>query len=207
MLEKLACFSAEHKADEQLNIELAIKLCESEDKAGIKEIVVGLTSKKDIANDCIKVLYEIGERKPLLIKDYADNFLKLLTSKNNRLVWGGMTALGTIAEYNANELFKNLDTILSAYKNGSVITIDHSITVLAKICKKDKKYEEKIFPILINHLETCRIKEIPQHAERMLLCINNNNKNEFLKVLNNKKQFFTQSQLKRINKIIKNLEE
>jgi len=70
MLEKLSCSLG--KTDEEPNIELAECLCENNDKIGIKEIVDGLNGKdKAIANDCIKVLYEIGERRPELIADYA----------------------------------------------------------------------------------------------------------------------------------------
>ena len=65
--------------DEAPNIELAEKLCKDNDVAGIKEIVDGFTgSEKAVANDCIKVLYEIGERKPELIADYANEFISRL---------------------------------------------------------------------------------------------------------------------------------
>ncbi len=55
----------------------------------------------------MKVLYEIGYLTPELIADYADDFLKLLRSKNNRMVWGGMIALATIAETKPREIWKN----------------------------------------------------------------------------------------------------
>lgn len=204
MLEKLGYYSSLHLGDEKKNIELVEYLCSTEDKNVIKEIVEGLKDKNQgISNDCIKVLYEIGERKPKLVSDYANEFLELLNSRNNRLVWGGMSALAHVAEYNAEYLFDNIDVILRAYENGSVITIDNSMTVLSKIAKANKKYEDKIFPILMKHLETCRIKEIPQHATRILICINSDNKDKILKILNKKKEFFTAPQLKRINNIIK----
>ena len=206
MIEKLACFVNKHKADEKANIELALLLCESNNQKGIEEIVAGLNAKnKDIANDCIKVLYEVGERKPLLISSYANELLQLLNSRNNRIVWGSMSALATIAEYNVDLIFDNLDIVLNAYKSGSVITVDHSITVLAKLCNGGKKYEDKVFPILIRHLETCRIKEIPQHAERMLICINEKNKDLYLKTIDSKTKYLSSNQLSRVNKIKKQL--
>ena len=55
---------------------MAEELCRSTDTAGIKEIVVGFIGEdKAIANDCIEVLYEIGERKPELIADYVYEFI------------------------------------------------------------------------------------------------------------------------------------
>ena len=97
MIEKLA-FSL-GRNDELPNIELAQQLCKENNAEGIKEIVEGLKNKdKRIANDCIKVLYEIGDKNPALIAEYADVFINLLNSRSNRLVWGSMTALASIAE-------------------------------------------------------------------------------------------------------------
>lgn len=202
MIEKLACNIG--RKDEEPNINLAVELCEKGDNTGVKEIVCGLKHKeKAIANDCIKVLYEIGERKPQLISKYTEDFISLLSSKNNRLIWGGMTALATVALINPNSIYDNLTVIKKAYKEGSVITIDNSITVFAKLCKANEKYEKEIFPILMQHLEFCRPKEVPQHAERIMICITDNNKKDFLQVLEKRKVNLTDSQIKRIDKIIK----
>ena len=82
------------RRDEVPNQELARDLAARKDKAGIREIAENLWNKdKNIQADCIKVLYEVGYLEPKLIADYAEDFVKLLRSKNNRLVWGGMTAL------------------------------------------------------------------------------------------------------------------
>ena len=76
MIKKIAY--ALGRGDEEPNINLAIQLCDNEDIDGLIEIVNGLNEKQEIANDCIKVLYEIGERKPELIADHIDDFLRLL---------------------------------------------------------------------------------------------------------------------------------
>jgi len=70
LLEKLACM--QKRKDEVLNQELAKELAQKNDKSGIKEIAENLQNKdKNIQNDCIKVLYEIGYLKPELInRDY-----------------------------------------------------------------------------------------------------------------------------------------
>jgi hypothetical protein len=61
---------------------------------GIRKIVGGLSNQeKAIRSDIVKVLYEIGYPAPELAAPYARDFLKLLESRNNRLVWGGMIAL------------------------------------------------------------------------------------------------------------------
>ncbi len=202
MTDKLA-FSL-GRQDEEPNIALAEELAKTKNKNGIKEIADGLNHPKtQIANDCIKVLYEIGGRVPELIADYVNVFIKLLSSKNNRLVWGSMTALSEIAELKPEEIFNQIDAVINAYQNGSVIAVDNSISVFAKLVKSGKKYEEKIFPIIIKHLETCRPKEVGQHAERAVVCVNEHNAEMFKQVLLKRKDSLTPAQQKRVDVLLK----
>src|ERR1041385_2263620 len=96
------------RRDEIPNQELARHLAEERDKTAIQEIVENLWNKdKNIQADCIKVLYEIGSIEPKLISDYGGEFAKLLRSKNNRLLWGGMTALAEVAKVDPDAVFKH----------------------------------------------------------------------------------------------------
>ena len=202
MLEKLAYSLGRN--DEEPNIELAKELAKTKNKKGIKEIVDGLNNPKEqIANDCIKVLYEIAEITPGLISEYVGNFIQLLKSRNNRLVWGSMTALSKIVSLNAEEACQNLDTILRAYEKGSQITIDNSISVFAELVRADKKYEKKVFPIIIEHLEKCRPKDVGQHAERAFVCINKNNFQKYKETLLKRRESLTDAQKKRVDRLLK----
>ena len=129
MVEFLACRLGRN--DEAPNIELAKKLCDSADKKGIREIADGLKSKEQaVANDCVKVLYEIGQRKPELIEEFADDFITALSSKNNRIVWGSMMALACITPSKPEVVFNRLSEIIAAYKNGS--SLKHWVCSLFK---------------------------------------------------------------------------
>jgi hypothetical protein len=205
MLEKLAYSLGRN--DEEPNIDLARELAKTKNKKGIKEIIDGLNNPKEqIANDCIKVLYEIAEILPELISEYAGNFIQLLQSKNNRLVWGSMTALSKITSFNPEEVFRNLNIIVMAYERGSVITVDNSISVFAELAKANKKYEKKVFPVIIKHLEKCRPKEVRQHAERVIVCINRNNSQKYKETLLRRRKSLTEVQKKRIDKLLNKLE-
>jgi hypothetical protein len=176
------------------------------DKEGIREIADGLKSKEQaVANDCIKVLYEIGQRKPELIADFADDFITALASKNNRIVWGSMTALAYIAPIKPETIFNRLPEIITAYKKGSVITIDNSISVFAQLCKANGEYRAKVFPILLEHLAKCRAKEIPQHAERIAICIDPGSKEAFISALESRTNELSETQNRRISKLKKKL--
>src|SRR5882757_2998530 len=96
ILNKLA--TSLKRRDEVPNQVLAAEIAAKNNKVAIKELIDNLSNKsKDIQHDCIKVLYEAGERKPELITGYLKTFLELLHHKNNRLQWGAMTALHAIA--------------------------------------------------------------------------------------------------------------
>jgi len=192
------------RRDEVPNQELARDLASKKDKKGIHEITENLWNKdKNIQADCIKVLYEIGVIEPKLIADYTDDFVKCLKSKNNRLVWGGMTALAEVAKVNPDAVFKNLDQIKKAKETGSVITIDNAISTLAYTAAANKKYNEAVFPYLLKHLSSCRPKEVPQHSEKTLPAVNSSNKADFTKVLEKRMEDLSGGGLARVKKVIK----
>lgn len=192
------------RRDEVPNQELARALAARKDKAGIREIAENLWNKdKNIQADCIKVLYEIGYLEPKLVADYAGDFVRLLRSRNNRLVWGGMTALAEVAKANPDAVFKHLDEIKKAKETGSVITVDNAISTLAWTAAANRKYNEAIFPYLLKHLSSCRPKEVPQHSEKTLPAVNSSNKADFIKVLEKRMEDLSGSGLARVKKVIK----
>jgi hypothetical protein len=205
VIELLACKLGRN--DEEPNIELAEKLCNNKNKKGICEIAEGFKSQDQaVANDSVKVLYEIGQRKPELIADFVEDFITALSSGNNRLVWGSMTALALVTPFKPEAVYDRLNEVISAYKKGSVITVDNSISVFAELCKANGDYRAKVFPFLLNHLANCRPKEIPQHAERIAICIDSSNKKAFIKVLDVRKNELSETQNNRILKLKKKIE-
>jgi hypothetical protein len=192
------------RRDEVPNQELARDIAARKDKADIRELVENLWNKdKNIQADCIKVLYEIGYIEPKLISDYAEDFVRLLRSKNNRLVWGGMTALAEVAKANPEAVFEHLDAIKKAKEAGSVITVDNAISTLAYTAAANAEYNQTIFPYLLEHLSGCRPKEVPQHAERSLPAVNSLNKTDFIKVLEKRMEDLSGSGLSRVKKVTK----
>ena len=206
VLNRLASSMGRH--DEIPNQELARDLAARKDETGIREIVENLGNRdKNIQADCIKVLYEVGSLEPTLITDYVDIFVKLLRSKNNRLVWGGMTALVEVAKATPGAVFKHLDEIKKAKETGSVITVDHAISALAYTAAAKEEYNKAIFPYLMEHLASCRPKEVPQHSERTLPAINTSNKTGFINVLEKRSEDLNGSGLARVKKVIRQAQQ
>lgn len=192
------------RRDEVPNQELARDLAARKDKAAIREIAENVWSQdKNIRSDCIKVLYEVGCLEPGLIVDYAEDFVKLLRSKNNRLIWGGMTALAEVAKANPDAVFSHLDQVKKAKETGSVITVDNAISALAWTASANDKYNQAIFSYLLQHLSSCRPKEVAQHAERALPAVNSSNKADFIRVLEKRIEDLSGPGRSRVKKVIK----
>ncbi|MBN2548448.1 MAG: hypothetical protein JXB15_04785 [Anaerolineales bacterium] len=202
VLERIAYY--QNRRDEVPNQELARELAETRDAAGIQDIAENLRHKNpQIQSDCLKVLYEIGYLAPELIAGYASDFLKLLRSRNNRLVWGGMIALSTIAEIAADEIYAHLADLQKAMQHGSVITVDAGIMTLAKLACTHDERRTTILPILLEHLRTCRPKDVPQHAEKILPAVDSENRSAFIAILETRLEDISAAQAARIRKVIK----
>jgi hypothetical protein len=190
--------------DELPNQELAHALAQSRNLADIQEIADNLWNKTpNISSDCLKVLYELGYLAPELIAGYGESFLKLLGHRNNRMVWGGMIALSTIAGLQADMIYPHVAEIIKTMEAGSVITMDNGIQTLARVASKKDEYRNAIFPYLLGHLQTCRPKEVPQHAEKSLPAVSVDNKSAFIQVLENRMPDLTPSQSTRVKKVIR----
>jgi hypothetical protein len=192
--------------DEKPNQELAKQLVKSGDKKAIKELVENLSNKdKNIQSDCIKVLYEIGEQKAELIADYDKEFLALLESANNRLIWGAMTALDCIAGINPKGIYKNLTKILNASDKGSVITKDHGVGILTKLAAV-RIYSDNALALLLTEFKSCPTNQLPKYAEDAIPIIGDKYKKDFIKVLTSRlRDIEKDSKKKRVEKVIKKL--
>lgn len=195
-----------NRRDEVPNQELARKLAATKDRAGIQEIAANLWShNKNIRSDCLKVLYEIGYIAPDLIAGYVDDFLKLLSAKDNRLIWGAMIGLATIADLRTKEIWRHVDEVIGATESGSLITVVWGVKVLSSVAAADKKYLHKIFPFLLTQLQTCLPRDVPLHAESISRLVGKSNRKEFVAVLESRQSAMTSAQLSRLKKVLKKI--
>ncbi len=202
VLDRLA--SALGRRDEAPNQELARDLAASGDRQGIALLAENLAAKNAaLQADCLKVLYEIGFIAPELVAPYAEDFLRLLKSRNNRLVWGGMIALGTVAARRAEMLFQHRAEIQRAMESGSVITVDNAVQVFAQVAAGRAEYSAEIFPLLLAHLGACRPKDVAQHAEKSLPAVNAGNAPAFIATLETRLSDLSPAQSARVKKVIK----
>jgi len=192
-----------NRRDEVPNQKLARTLAETGDEQGIREIAANLVNATpNIQSDCLKVLYEIGSLRPELIAPYLDDFFKLLKHKRKRMVWGAMIALACIASLKAAEIYAHLDEITHLLQTGSVITADNGVKILAAVSAKDPQYEQAAFPILLEHLQTCRPADVARHAEYILTAANPGNQAVLTAVLRQRLSVLPAPQAARVKKVI-----
>lgn len=191
--------------DEVPNQELAALLAKEENHEGIEEIASYLDDKnKSIQSDCIKVLYEIGYISPSLIAKYAETFIKLLDSKTNRMVWGSMIALSTIAEYVPEDIWPHLDKIKDLIETGTVITNVSGVKTLINLSKAEKYYDQLIDDLFSLQKE-CRSVDFAKRAEDMWGVIQPTNKDAYRQILEERKPSLSNATQKRLARVIKKL--
>lgn len=204
-LDKIAFF--QNRRDEVPNQLLAKELAETKNKDGIREIADNLENKnKNIRSDCLKVLYEIGYIDPGLIADYGNAFLKMLKSKDNRMVWGAMIGLATIADRRPKDIWAQIDEVIRITESGTVITQLWGVRALAKVAAADDRYREKIFPYLLKQIRVCIPRDVPTHAGSILCAVDQKNKGELLSILEARRGELTPAQLTRFKKVMKQMD-
>jgi hypothetical protein len=196
------------RRDEVANQELAVQIVESKNEKEVKELVDNLSNKdKRIRSDCVKVLYEIGEKSPELIAPYHEEFGKLLGSNDNRLVWGGVTALDSIALVDPEGVYLLLPEIMKAAEGESVIARDHAVGILTKLAALGA-YSEACVPLLLKQLKTCPVNQFPMYAEMSLKAVNDKNKASLIKAFKGRlKGLKKESQRRRVQKVLRELGE
>jgi hypothetical protein len=206
VLEKIAFY--QNIRNELPNQELARELADSEDHHGIAEIAAHLWDKnKNVRSDCLKVLYEIGYLKPKLLVAYTPNFLKLLDDKENRMVWGALIALATVADQRPHEIWQHIDTVIRVTAQGTVISVVWGIRAIAKVAAADPTYKTRLFPILLEHVRKCIPRDVPTHAESILCAVDATNKADLLALLESRKVEMTPAQLNRLKKVMRLIEK
>lgn len=193
------------RRDRTPNLDLARDLVAREDMAGIREIAQNMhNDNKNIHGDCMNVMYEIAIIDPNLAAPYADDFIKFLKSKHHNMVRGAITALAEIAKVKPEFIFKHLDEIKKVKETGpDSISIDKSISALAHTASANEEYGKVVFPYLMQHILTCHHKEVPEHAERILPAVNENNSIEFIKTLGKRMEALSGSDFTRLKKIVR----
>ncbi len=204
ILDQLA--SSLGRRDETPNVDLAQRITADADTVAIAELAELLRHKKqDIRSDAVKVLYEIGERTPALIAPHATAFLQLLDDKNNRLVWGAMTALDTIAAAEPGLIFQNLGAILAGADRGSVIAKDHAVGILVKLAVLED-YRSDALTLLLDLMKNCAVNQFPMYCEHALPVVAGDFKEAFAGLLRERlDDMAKESQRKRVEKVLKRL--
>ena len=191
---------------ETANIALAEKISKTKDQEAVRELVTLLNHKTSgIRNDAIKVLYEIGERQPELITGYSKQFLAALDHKDNRIKWGAMSALSAICAAKPELLAGHLTSIVNAMDEGTVITRDHGISILAGVAKL-KKHHADCMELLLEQIEKAPVNQVPMYAEKTAEAISTPYVKRFEKILLSRKDVLDiPSKQKRIEKLLKSI--
>lgn len=201
VLERIA--SASGRRDDALNIALAEELAANSDAGGIEVLVEHLADRdRNVANDCIKTLCEIGRRRPELVAPHVSAFIDLLASNNNRLRRGAMIALMSVAPLKYHDIYDRLYTIVRAIENETSMAVGAGIAALALVASRDISYNAAVTPHLIGCLQRCTAASLPAHAERILPAVTPENRESIAAALRKREGELTAPQRTRLRKAL-----
>jgi hypothetical protein len=204
VLDQLA--NALGRNDERPNVELAERLAGKPDSRAIRELIGALNAGTSaVQNDAIKVLYEIGERRPELFgPSDVEAFLAALKSRNNRLVWGGMSALAAVAGTQPTLIAKQLPAIIEAADKGSVIAKDKAIAILVALAQQG--HATAALPILLDRLAEAAPNQFPTYAEQIATVADRTQKPKLVAVIEKRLPKVTgDAKVKRLRKLLATL--
>jgi hypothetical protein len=177
ILYKLA--SSLGRRDVEPNQKLALQIIERNDKLAIVELIENTANRNEnIQADCIEVLCEIGKYKPIMIMEFDNFFIQLLSKKNQNLVLGGLEALDYITVLKPDAIYVNLRKIMEVADSGLIISKEHGLSILLQLASVDV-YAKEAFSIFLNVFENCALNLYVKYAEKAVLVI----KNEFKPIL------------------------
>ena len=204
VLPKLA--GAQGRSDEEPNKELARALVAQNDIDGIREVADNLWNEdKRVRIDCLSVLEQVGLLEPAMIEDHAGDFIELLFSNDNRLVWAAMINLALVADLKPDEIFARYDELMKVIDRGSVITRDNGIKALAKVAGAGDEYGQVIMPYLLEQLASCRAKSVPQYAESIRVAVGPDCEEQYLRILKGRKGELSAAQQQRVKRLLMTL--
>jgi hypothetical protein len=167
VLDRLA--GALGRRDEEPNVALARELAASEDRAGIALLADALASgPRPVRSDAIKALYELGALRPDLLRPHADALLGALDAADNRLVWGAMTGLDSLAETCPALIAAHLPAIIAAAECGSVIAKDKAVSMLATLASLPGPAAPEAWRHLLAILREAPVNQAAMYAEAAL---------------------------------------
>lgn len=198
--------SSQKRKDEAPNIALAESIANGNDEHAVSELVQLLQHNTlAVRSDSIKVLYEVGLRKPKLIACHVAAFVSLLNHKQNRLQWGAMTALHAITTVKPRLIYATLPKIMEAAENGSVITNDQCVCILTTLAAMET-YRKNTLPLLFEQLQRCPENQLPLYAEKTLAVCTPPYRRRMTAILNSRLADITKaSKQKRLEQVLKKL--
>jgi hypothetical protein len=198
---------AKGRKDEEPNKELGRELVQNGDLEGIQEVADNLCNDdRRVRIDCLSVLEQVGLLAPALTEDYVPDFLRLVFSKDNRLVWAAMINLALVADRRPQQIFDHYDELVQVIDKGSVITRDNGLKVLARVAEGEGKRNHAITPYLLDQLRTCRPKSVPQYAESVRVAVTPYNQAEYIAILEERLASLSTAQQKRVAKVLRSFD-
>jgi len=198
---------AQGRRDQEPNKSLAREIAETDDHGKLDELISVFESRPHVGiqKDCVLTMAWIAEINPEMIAPHSDYFIGKLNDPVNRVIWGSMITLSSIAHYVPDKLFDSLPEILDAMDTGTVVTRDHGYRILITLYQ-NTTYKQDVFVLILEQLSRAPSNQLGQYAEKLLVVLDTSHKEEVIRVLEERRGDVTNPyHVKRLNKNLKKL--
>lgn len=193
--------------DQSANKELASKLAMELNVDGVEELtsIIDSNAPRRLKMDATLTLAYIAEKVPNLLKLHIGFLIDNLSNQIDRVSWGSMISLSHLAEENRDFIYKNLPAILDAMDRGSVVCRDYGFKILVTLYTFNE-YEEDVFFIILEQLNTAPPNQIGQYSERLIAVVRPNHVDDLINKMEMRRSELTNPHhLKRMDKNLKKL--
>ena len=198
--------SALGRRDQAPNRALAEKIATSNDRSAVADLLDLVAGGKAAEkNDAIAVVYEAGRINPALIVPHREALLDLLVSKNNRVLWGALTALDIICDVDPAPLMARLGEMLDAADRGSVIAKDRTMSILVKL-NAHPEYAPIVTPVILQRLQNAPTNQFPTYAQMVATNLAADHVPQLINILEKRRTSISYpSKIRTIDKLLKRL--
>lgn len=193
------------RRDQAPNKQVASEIVSTHDTASVAELVHILQEplSEPILFDALKVLAEVGEKKPELAAPSFHMVLPHLQHLSQKIKWMAMSALSNVAGLYPKEAFHQLAGILKIMDGDSVIARDKGMKILVDLYSN---YPEELAALILEQILQAPHNQLGQYAERWMTCIQTQHVPALIQGLESKEpELSHESHRKRLAKNLKKL--
>ncbi|MCA6074121.1 hypothetical protein [Fulvivirga sedimenti] len=201
--------TAQGKADQGPNRNLAEKLISNQDQQGLAYLISCLDREAGIRikTDILLCLSHLSALAPEMLVPHVNKVFPFLESKHNRAVWATMITLSNMTSLISDQLYAHLPLIVDRIEHGTVVTKDHGMVILIGLYQIPV-YREDAFELFCEQLINAPDNQLGQYGEKIFEVLRAEDTPKVVGILQQRlPELVKDSHIHRIQKLIRRIQK